>query len=723
MEKLSIRLKYCYWIDTFEHEFSFSEWKNVHLIYAQNGTMKTSFTNTFEKLSNWDKPEERVHWNKPEADIKCDWVNNIPKENILAIQSLKEPTSFEKTSTLLARESLRKKYDGEKKKIEEAKKSLDKIMYDLFRKSSYDAVYKELSDAFWIQEDWIDEFFEGLEAELNGSVIWMSSWSRDYRDIFDPKALTEIKTPSLQKGLSWYVKTFQELAKNSNFFRGNFNHTSAEELWNSLKKVWFFDVKHAVTLREKSLDPSKNREADTIEAYTKYLEDDENIFFSTKEMKDEYQKLDKIFKKTGLNNLWSLINNPANSALIPELLNIEEFRRKVIKSVLQDNLTIYNNWLAIYRSVKIELAKIVTEANSDRKEWNNVLSEYKRKFSVPFDIEIWNHSDVMLKWKPPTLIFKHGKKEVDKDLLWKVLSTWERRAFYILNLIFEIETRRLGGKETFIIIDDIADSFDYQNKHAIIEYLKEISQHEKFYILILTHNFDFFRSVRSRLSINRWTNTWMTYKENGTSNIELRQAQNLDPFKELRQGSHKNLTKFICSIPFVRNLVEYSKWYEDDDYKVLTLCLHYKPAESLISSNQVLDVFKKYIIQDPATALTFTWGNIHDLIIQESDRIITGNDDYRIFNKIVLSIWIRLLAEKYMIKELSLDPTDSVFGENDQTWKIYEMYKKLPNTNPLLNQVIIVTPENIHFNAFMYEPIIDMWFEKLKELYIWVRAL
>ena len=53
------------------------------------------------------------------------------------------------------------------------------------------------------------------------------------------------------------------------------------------------------------------------------------------------------------------------------------------------------------------------------------------------------------------------------------LSTGERKAFYILNIIFVVEARMKEGAETLIVIDDLADSFDYQNKYAIIEYLND----------------------------------------------------------------------------------------------------------------------------------------------------------------------------------------------------------------------------------------------------------
>jgi len=40
-----------------------------------------------------------------------------------------------------------------------------------------------------------------------------------------------------------------------------------------------------------------------------------------------------------------------------------------------------------------------------------------------------------------------------------------------------------------------------------------------------------------------------------------------------------------------------------------------------------------------------------------------------------------------------------------------------------LDRVILMTPENIHLNSFMYEPIVDMSDEHLRTLYDEVNAL
>lgn len=102
------------------------------------------------------------------------------------------------------------------------------------------------------------------------------------------------------------------------------------------------------------------------------------------------------------------------------------------------------------------------------------------------------------------------KAQVERTALLHVLSTGEKKALYVLNIIFEIEARKKAQQQTIFVVDDIADSFDYKNKYAIVEYLKEISEESCFRQLILTHNFDFFRTINSRFV--SYSNCLMAFK-------------------------------------------------------------------------------------------------------------------------------------------------------------------------------------------------------------------
>jgi recombinational DNA repair ATPase RecF len=46
---------------------------------------------------------------------------------------------------------------------------------------------------------------------------------------------------------------------------------------------------------------------------------------------------------------------------------------------------------------------------------------------------------------------------VERKMLLQVLSQGEKRALYLLNIIFELNVRQQQNKKSIVIIDDIAD--------------------------------------------------------------------------------------------------------------------------------------------------------------------------------------------------------------------------------------------------------------------------
>ncbi|XTO86860.1 hypothetical protein DSX90_004510 [Campylobacter jejuni] len=45
-----------------------------------------------------------------------------------------------------------------------------------------------------------------------------------------------------------------------------------------------------------------------------------------------------------------------------------------------------------------------------------------------------------------------------------------------MQILFEIEAQKNTNKPILLIFDDIVDSFDYRNKHAVVEYLDDIRE-------------------------------------------------------------------------------------------------------------------------------------------------------------------------------------------------------------------------------------------------------
>src|SRR5699024_2242729 len=156
--------------------------------------------------------------------------------------------------------------------------------------------------------------------------------------------------------------------------------------------------------------------------------------------------------------------------------------------------------------------------------------------------------------------------------------------------------RRKQGQETVVIADDIADSFDYKNKYAIVEYLKDISELDKFRCIFLSHNFDFHRTVRGRLDIKRPNRLFAA--KNGRNLILKEEKYQKNPF-EFWKDNMGNKRYAISSIPFVRNLAEYCG--RDAEFNHLTSLLHMKADTASITMQDLESIYKTIINKSDLT--------------------------------------------------------------------------------------------------------------------------
>ena len=178
-----------------------------------------------------------------------------------------------------------------------------------------------------------------------------------------------------------------------------------------------------------------------------------------------------------------------------------------------------------------------------------------------------------------------------------------------------------------MIIDDIADSFDYRNKYAIIQYLKDISEKKNFRQLILTHNFDFFRTVQSRF-VNYGSCFLAKRNEDG---IKIEPATGIKNVfvKDWKQGFASNPKKRIASIPFMRNLVEYTVGEDSEQFKKLTSLLHIKTDTNSLTEADLFEIYRNLFSSEikPANGET---GKVLDLIFQEARCMSSCRGGYKL---------------------------------------------------------------------------------------------
>jgi ABC-type methionine transport system ATPase subunit len=229
---------------------------------------------------------------------------------------------------------------------------------------------------------------------------------------------------------------------------------------------------------------------------------------------------------------------------------------------------------------------------------------------------------------------------VEKDALMEALSTGEKRAFYVLNIIFEVEARKKAKQETIFVVDDIADSFDYKNKYAIIQYLKDIAEEPHFKQIILTHNFDFFRTINSRFV--DYSHCLMALKS--SNGISLEQATGIRNVfvNDWKPNFFTDPKKKIASIPFIRNLIEFTKGEKDPDFAKLTSLLHWKSDSASVTQNELDRIYDSVFCTTGAgpngTSLVI------DIIQHEAGECLKACAGINFENKIVLSIAIRIAA-------------------------------------------------------------------------------
>ena len=253
--------------------------------------------------------------------------------------------------------------------------------------------------------------------------------------------------------------------------------------------------------------------------------------------------------------------------------SIKEFEKKVWISFFASHKELFLDLNKKYSEGHRIIKEISEKAKKEKTSWDNVIEIFNSRFvHLPFKLDVEeNKENVILKDALPAVkfIFEDGEDEKrfeDKEEILKVLSSGEKRALYVLNIMFEVETRRKNDF-TLFIIDDIADSFDYKNKYAIIEYLKQMSEDDGFFMIILTHNFDFYRTINGR-GIVPYNQSLIAIKN--STEIRLEIIENLkNPFINWKNNieDKKNL---IALIPFLRNIVEYTRSEKDETYLLLT---------------------------------------------------------------------------------------------------------------------------------------------------------
>lgn len=715
---------------------------NVAIIYAPNGTMKSSLAKTFEAIRDDRQVEEKVYGLKSLCNISDEDNVALSKEQIIVINPFDE-NAYEGQGLLMANESLRKAYLSIHDSIESKKELLYSKIKEKFgysTRSNFDVKNIMLNDWGLTSKKEYDCLIN-IKELLHDPVMACSLHEDDleYASLFNDKVYSMMKTGKTGELIEEYENKYRELVDKSLYMQqGIIDHNNYGNISNALNTNGFFAANNEVILKAKdgsaSITLKEQKELDDL------IKKEKEQVLDSKEIKDLFEKINKAISKNKDTQAFNTFLQ-THQDIIVEYKDIDLFKKKVWVKAFLYYEHLLDELIDNYNKAQKNLKKLRDDAKEQVTDWKKALDLFKERFFVPFSIEPSNQEDVILNMELPSFKYifsdSRGKKEVTKDNLLNVLSTGERRAYYILNMIFQILVAKKQGKECFVILDDISESFDYKNKYAIIEYISDISEYtdtngEKlFKILLLTHNFDFYRTVSSR--ITKRGNSFIAFVDSDKIKLEKGQyTKNIFMHykKSLVQSYSDNI--MVASIPFVRNLIEYTEGDDNEDYLILTSVLHYKENTRQITLNQIQDIFNKYWCKKEP--VTFAKGRenemVYDVLMQESEKI-TDIEKLEIENKLILSMAIRLIGESYMQNKIVSDLSNGhdilkdIFSKKNQSARLIKAYKKYINDGAMntLEIVAMITPENIHLNSFMFEPILDMSLKHLYKIYNDVKAL
>lgn len=734
MERIKYSLTNCYGIQKLKGEFVFSCKKvptSVIAVYAKNGLMKTSFAKTFKKIQDKKQKEIRDEiFDIPgEATITIDG-KDISEEDVFVIKSFETSYQSGNLADLLVDESIKEKISDVIKLKSDLLKDLEKASGLKIKKVIQGVNVRELESKIIKDFDLDDSILLGLE--LIQGRIGIDFSEIKYSDIFDNTTLGYIKKKGFQENIEEFCKTSNEIYERHGFLKkGIFSLSELKNVEKSLKDNGFFVNDNLVKL-------FGEEEIRTTEDFSDVVKGIEQEIKQSKAFTD----IEKDLKTAKGGVLRRVIENNPDVVQYLKESKLKDLRRQLWLSYMKDNTT-FSNLKDKWNSLRHEIGGI----DPEKTRWGEALRIFEERFTVPYKMKIANGTSAIMGENIPQVEFvftrdgrqqtiSRGELEI-KD----TLSQGEKRSLYLLNIIFDIEKMKedLAGtdKEVLLVVDDIADSFDYKNKYAIVEYLYEMANCKNFKLIILSHNFDFYRTVASRLSLPRHARLHAEM-DNGEVVLREEHYQNnpIDHWK-----GNMTLTHVIALIPAVRNLIEYTKGKDDADYGELTKLLHNKEETSDITFQSLKDIYGRNLGRSDFININ-TDTPIADAIYTEAERITIENSllEY----KIILAIAIRHKAEEYMKRKLkeysgqiswgsggsesgsSQEFLDQLEAQKNQTRSLSDAFKQTrcsSDTARVIDEVNIMTPENIHLNAFMYEPLVDMDINELINLYQRVKKI
>ena len=327
MSKIKVKLKNCYGIGKLEHEFEFTDDCPYSLIYAPNGTMKTSFTKTLQSYSMGETPTDLIYPDRETSVVFCeDDETALSPDSIYIVDPERFVLAEKSISAFLASEKLKQEYDVVHQELNLALNRFYGELKGISQSSDCDI---ELRETFSSNDQESDlEILDRIFDSVNGLTLPVYHFK--YNDIFDTGGKVR---EFLQKHRQWIKEYFTEYNKvlmQSNLFKvvNNvvFGTEQADTILKSFKDSSFFKVGHKISL-------NGNDTIDTYEDFKAKYDGELARIVNDPAVKKVFDKIDSAIGKNKELRAFKATIFEHNEFLV-ELLDYDAFRKKVWHSFL-----------------------------------------------------------------------------------------------------------------------------------------------------------------------------------------------------------------------------------------------------------------------------------------------------------------------------------------------------------------------------------------------------
>lgn len=414
IKKLRMTFKNCFGIKELCCEFNFnvksgaSENKPnppatrfVHIIYAPNGTMKTSFANTLHLFSlGQDSEIKDVIDPTLKSSFQIELNGVIPEKEWIYRTDTEDNSAetFDKVSNFLADKKNKEEYEKIINILDEKRNEFIKKLKIESGSSDCEA---ELVSTFLINVNAksnpdLYDVLEILNQEKNDEPEGLKYKGDRFKfnAVFDKAGKVKCFIAQNRGVLKDYFSCYINLLEKSDFFSHNkgksFGPYQADLLDKSLSDDSYFQAEHHIKTKKGCEISSLNEYRDLISS------EKEKILFD-KNLKLNFEKINRLIDRNKeLREFKDLIEKRPD-IIDPLLKDYELFKKHVLLAYISNLSNEFNELFNLYLSKKQELQRIINAAQQKVDEWREIISIFNERFALPFTVDLQNTEEIILK--------------------------------------------------------------------------------------------------------------------------------------------------------------------------------------------------------------------------------------------------------------------------------------------------------------------------------------